>query len=117
MQITNGTARSHAQDLGRMTRSFYNSLASVIPYLANRGNFEIKRMAVPSNMILLVSPMQLLAVLLTKRLEKITGKENLVATIDFTYSTTTGFLSVCRNKNQARHSRSPRIASLHSGDS
>lgn len=98
MQITNGTARSHAQDLGRMTRShaqdlgrmtrsFYNSLAAVIPYLTNRGNFEIKRMAVPSNMILLVSPMQLLAVLLTKRLEKITEKENLVATIDFTYST------------------------------
>ena len=98
MQITNGTARSHvqdlgrmarshAQDLGRMTRSFYNSRTAVIPYLTNQGNFEIKRMAVPSNMILLVSSVQLLAVLLTKRLEKITEKENLVATRDFSYST------------------------------
>lgn len=61
---TKGIDRSCAQDLGRITRSFYVQLA-ILHYLVDRGNLEVEGVLIPSHVILLVRSVELLAVFLT----------------------------------------------------
>ena len=61
---TKGIDKSCAQDLGRITRSFYVQLA-ILHYLVDRGNLEVEGVLIPSHVILLVRSVELLAVFLT----------------------------------------------------